>query len=235
MCVYCNYTPLIENSQMAIKLFEPQSDEWLSARQNYVTGTEAAALLGLDKYKTWRKLKSSKLKHSSVADNQYMRAGRLLEPGVILALNEMGIPAEAAHPNKVVFAYNDEYRLSASMDGKAVTEDGFYIVECKTTQPTKFDAWEDEVPINYFIQVQTQLLLANTKSAVLACLSVEFPFPLVVWEITADPNIQEFLIDASKRFWDIVNTEDKFVVNEEHKKYVVDNYHKFCEYVGRQY
>jgi putative phage-type endonuclease len=215
---------------MPIKTFIPRSNEWLEARQSYVTGTEVAALLGLDKYKSWKKIKANKLEYSSVMDNDYMRAGRILEPGVLIALNEAGIDARPAHDTQTVFAYDENYRLSASLDGKGrCPNNGFYIVECKTTQPTKFDAWYEGVPLNYFLQVQVQLLLSDVDIAVLACMSTNFPFPLVAWEVVKDETTCNYLIDASKRFWTAVESGEDFIVDKVAKEYVKETYLTFCK------
>lgn len=219
----------MEIRQMGVKYFEPGSIEWLAARKNYVTGTEVAGLLGICKYNSFNKIKKGKLENIEVFDNVYMRAGRILEPAVIEACKEVGIPAEPAHIDKTVFAYNDEYRLSSSLDGKANTEEGFYIVECKTTQPHKFVEWSSQPPINYYAQVQAQMLMTGVENAMLAGLSVEFPFPLIVWEIRKDERTQNAIIDAAKRFWKAVEKGGSYEVNKSVRADIKADYLKYCD------
>lgn len=216
---------------MGIKYFEPGSIEWLAARKNYVTGTEVAGLLGLCPYKSFNQIKKGKLENEKIFDNVYMRAGRILEPAVIMACNEAGIPAEAAHQDKTVFAYSDEYRVSSSLDGKANTDQGFYIVECKTTQPHKFPDWETAPPINYYVQVQAQMLMTEVPQAFLAGMSVEFPFPLIVWEIVKDERTQKAIINAAKKFWDSIENGKAYTVNKSLAADIKADYLKYCELI----
>lgn len=219
---------------MAIKYFTPQSSDWLKARQQYVTGTEVAGILGLDKYKSWKKIKQDKYVAAKPFDNQYMRAGRILEPGVLIALKEIGIPAEPAHATKVVFAYDDDLHLAASMDGKAKTDDGiFYVVECKTTSEEKFNAWFDNVPLNYFLQVQTQMMVSKAEHAIIACLCTQFPFPLVVYEIKPAKDIQDMIAEATKRFWAAVLSDGDYEYNQDYKLYIKENFQKYCELLSK--
>ncbi len=216
---------------MPVKYFDPGSIEWLAARKGYVTGTEVAALLGLCPYGSFAKIKKGKLENIQVFDNAYMRAGRILEPAVLAACQEAGIPAEAAHATQTVFAYNDEYRLSSSLDGKANTEQGFYIVECKTTQPHKFPEWETNPPINYYAQVQAQMLMTGVEQAFLAGMSVEFPFPLIVWEVRKDERTQKAIIKAAAKFWDALENNKTFAVDKASRDDIKADYLKYCELI----
>lgn len=200
-----------------IRTFKAGSVEWLDARTHYVTGTEMQALFGLDKYKSPAKVLKDKITPPVKVDNQYMRAGRLLEPGVFIALTEIGIPTRAAMMDHVVMHTDEVARISASLDGIATIKGKEYIVEAKTTGASKFEAWDTAPPIGYLVQVQTQLLCTNNETAILACLQSEMPFPLTVWKVSRNTEIGNLIVETATRFWQNYKDECRFVVNKQHK------------------
>ena len=206
-----------------IRTFKAGSIEWLDARTHYVTGTEMSCLFGLDSYKSAAKVLKDKITPPTKIDNQYMRAGRLLEPGVFIALTEIGIPTKAAMMDHVVMHTNEEARISASLDGIATIKGKDYIVEAKTTGESKFEAWEDNPPIGYLVQVQTQLECTNTDTAILACLQSAMPFPLTVWKVSRNKEIGNLIVETAARFWQNYKDECRFVVNKRDKLFIEEN------------
>jgi len=215
---------------MALFYFTPQSDAWFQARNKYITGTQISSIFGLNPAQSWKKVMRDKIIPPVKIDNKYMRAGRLLEPSVILALNELGIAAKAAHTSKVVFMTDEEARISATMDAKLKTKQGFYIVECKTTKIEKFEEWKTQVPIYYSLQVQAQLLVANVDKALIACLGGLHPdYPIIVYEIRADKIIQNMMKEECQRLWKAFEEDmenPKFEINKDYKDYIKYNINK---------
>lgn len=214
-----------------IKLFTPQSQEWLDARTQYITGTEIASVFGLDAWKSWKKMLKDKLLPPEKIDNPAMRAGRLLEPSVFVALNEVGIPAVPAHQTKVVMAIDEESMISASMDGKMSTKEGFYIIECKSTKMDKFNDWYERVPLKYSLQVQTQMLVSGVDKALIACLGGLYPdLPLIVYEVRPDFKLHDIMRSECKRIWEAFKLDynnPKFTVDKNHKEYILKNIDSF--------
>lgn len=199
---------------MIKKLFKSGSVEWLHARCQYVTGTDVSSLLGFNKYKSAAKVLKEKIEPPVKIDNAYMRAGRILEPGVLIAVSEIGILTKpAAQDGYVAMCIDEESRLSASLDGIAVIKGKEYILEAKTTSTDKFEAWETAPPINYLLQVQTQLIVTGTTTAVLACLESNFPFKLIIYKVDSNEKVQELIKSESVRFWKYYAENRKFVVN----------------------
>lgn len=191
-----------------VKLFEPQSIEWLETRKKYVTATEASSILGLDKYQTASKVYRGKIEEVQVIDNIFMRAGRFLEPAIIADLNNYGIPAAPAHPTATVMVIDKKTGLSSSLDGIAEWNNTKYIVECKTTSGTdkdegrsKFEVWNDKIPMKYYVQVQVQMGVTGVHQALLVCVEAVIPFPIIGWEITFDKELYESLGKEVERFW----------------------------------
>lgn len=204
-----------------IHRFKNGSSEWLDLRTKYVTGTEVASLFGFNPNLSSARVLKDKISPPVRIDNQWMRAGRLLEPAVFIALNEIGIPAVAAAPTgEVVFITHDESRIGASMDGKLNSDQGFFIVEAKTTKRDKFVTWVENPPLNYVLQVQTQMLVAGVEQSLLACLCYELPFPLIVYQIKANKDIQQLITHNVTRFWDCYKEDIKFEVNKDDKEQV---------------
>lgn len=222
--------------QMTIKYFTPQSIEWLEARKKYVTATEVGALLGLDPYKSANKVYKGKLEEVQVIDNIYMRAGRFLEPAIIADLPNYGIPAEPAHKDKLVMVINEEIRLSATLDGKALWEGKKYIVECKTTsgmtkdkESSKFSTWYTQIPLYYYTQIQTQMMLSKLDQSLLVCVEAAIPFPIVGWEILADKKLHSHIETEVTRFWNFFDKGGKsFTVNKSITKYIGDTWENFA-------
>lgn len=190
--------------------FTPGSDEWLQARQKYLTATELSVILGMNKYGSIREIQDGKRGEvKRLDDNLYLRAGRLLEPSVFLALSEAGIACKPADPDKVVMAVDDKVRLSCSLDGKAVhpLTGESVIMEAKTTGKAKFTEWYRKPPINYLVQVHAQLMLMGRNVGLLTCMSTEFPFHIIVYEIRTTKEVGDIFKEAAVEFWEAFNTE----------------------------
>src|SRR5690606_39097283 len=97
--------------------FKQGSKDWLNARSKVITGTEISTLFGLNKHLSVPKLLKQKYENIKLEDNEFLRAGRILEPGIIIALNEIGIKAKSAAPTgKVKFIIHTSGLLGSSLD-----------------------------------------------------------------------------------------------------------------------
>lgn len=200
--------------------FQPKSAEWLSKRRENVTATEVCSLFGMDKYKSSNQLLKDKLEPKKLEDNIYMKKGRLLEPSVFIHLQEIGLPAKPADYEQVVMLIDEEHRLAASLDGKMKTDEGNFLVECKSTKGSLFPNWSDRPPVKYLMQVQTQLAVANVQEAILACMNADNILQLIVYKVSSNPEIQEMIRKESKRFWDCHEKNELFVYNPEYREFI---------------
>lgn len=221
---------MTKKRKINIQYFEPQSLDWLNARKANITGTEVSTLFGLNKYSNPTKLLQSKIENiSEIVDNIYLRAGRFLEPAVISDLRNYGIPAQPVHEHMVAFVKHEDFPISVSLDGKAMYNGKFYVVECKTcsgankaTGLSKFDEWKTSPPVQYYIQVQVQLMCTGVNQAFLACAEAVMPFPILAWEIVADPKLHALIGEEVTRFYDCYRDKKRFYVNKEHAQYITD-------------
>jgi putative phage-type endonuclease len=172
-------------------------DDWLKARSTGIGGSDVAAILGLSKWKT--PLTVYMEKRGELApqpDNDAMRWGRYLEPVVRQAYaDETG--REVRLPEQLVRHPRHDFMI-ANVDG--FTEDR-RIFEAKTARTA--DGWgepgSDQVPQPYLLQVQHYMEVTGFDVADVAVLIGGSDFRL--YEVPADHELQEMLVDAEAEFW----------------------------------
>lgn len=203
-------------------IYKSLSAEWREARGKVITGTEVSSLFGLNPYKSVPSLVRSKLGDpDEVLDNPAMMQGRRLEPGVIIAVDEAGYNAEPAAPwGHVCFLINKCGLLGCSLDGVGTIKKEKIIVEAKTTRAANFDKWceTNMPPLYYIMQTHVEMLCADTKLGLLAAAPARIPFvELAIWGTVRNKKIDKLLVDTTKRFWDNLNSETKFVIDQKDK------------------
>ena len=175
-------------------------EDWLKARTTGIGGSDVAAILGLSKWKT--PLQVYQEKRGELApqdDNDAMRWGRYLEPVVRQAYadetgREVRVPTDMVrHP---LYAH-----MLANLDG--FTDDR-RVFEAKTARTG--EGWgepgSDEIPHPYLLQVQHYMEVTGFEVADVAVLIGGSDFRL--YEVPADRELQEMLIDAEAEFWERV-------------------------------
>jgi hypothetical protein len=124
-----------------------------------------------------------------------MRAGRILEPGVAVALSE-------SRPDwKLVKATSyhrlPDLRIGGTPDYYGPGDDA--LVEVTTISPSE---WRGCPPAYKIIQLYTQLLVTGRRHGWVAVLLREFPeLPLHVFEAPPDPTIEKAILDAAAAWW----------------------------------
>lgn len=172
-------------------------EQWLKDRMAGIGGSDAAAVLGLSKYKTPLQVYQEKRGElGEIPDNEPMLWGRVLEPvirqqyaertGQVVRLPE-GIIRSERHPF-----------MLATVDG--ITDSG-RLVEIKTARTAQEwgEPGTDEVPQAYLIQVQHYLTVTALPVADVAVLIGGSDFRL--YHIEADPELQGLIIEGEAEFW----------------------------------
>lgn len=189
---------------MQIFKFKARSKEWLALRKKVITATEIAGLVGLHPYKSFNSLKTKETSTGEVADNKYMRAGRILEQGCIVSAAEAGFDVEsAAAEGYTTFVLDDSKTIGASLDGYIWDEKlGRCIAECKTiNKPEKFFAWLDgDLPTEYLIQLHTQLGCTHTEFGYLIGMLTSIPYSTVIYRVRFNQRIFNILKEQVKLF-----------------------------------
>lgn len=201
---------------MKHKIIKKESD-WLSLRHKFVTASESASLLGLNKYSSAMSMWSEKQNRTFVG-NSYTKIGQALESLVVTATNEvLGREFklyEEAYKGKVFF-YDDSIRLGATPDAF----DRMGLLECKTTNPFTFLRYAGAPPTNYIMQIQTQMYCTEIDNAHLAILSTDlsqtmapFKWPMVVYEVQRNEELLKLLKMELTRFWDCIDAKKQYRV-----------------------
>lgn len=179
-------------------------EQWLKERRLGIGGSDAAAVLGLSKWKTPYDVYADKLGLADpIPDNEAMLWGRLQEPLIRQQYADrtgraVTVPnAPLVHP---VHAF-----MRANLDGAT---DDKRVFEAKTARTAQDwgEPGTDEVPQPYLLQVQHYMAVAGFVVADVAVLIGGSDFR--IYEVPADPELQEMMIEAEAAFWDRVQRRD---------------------------
>lgn len=178
-------------------------EDWLQHRTKGIGSSEVATIVGLNPYETPYQLWRRKVGiDAPIDDNQYMRAGRLLEDAVSRFFEE--------ETNKKIIASSkgDWLIQSISKPHRIVSPDRLYwagdkrnnankgILECKTTQK---QIEKDKLPKHWFCQLQYQLGVSGLQQGAIAWLTQGKDFGYS--ELNFVPDFYEWLVEQVDRFW----------------------------------
>ena len=165
-------------------------EDWLKARTTGIGGSDVAAILGLSKWKTPLQVYQEKRGEiAPQADNDAMRWGRYLEPVVRQAYaDETG--REVRVLDELVRHPLYEHMI-ANLDGFVLPTDG----------PRRVfgEPGSDQIPQPYLLQVQHYMAVTGFVVADVAVLIGGSDFRL--YEVPADAELQQMLVDAEAEFW----------------------------------
>jgi putative phage-type endonuclease len=172
-------------------------ESWLLERRKGIGGSDAAAVLGLSKWKTPLQVYLEKRGELvSTPDNESMLWGRALEPVIRQQYAErtgrvVRVPESIITHQKYAF-------MIANLDG--VTDD-LRVVEVKTARSGQDwgEPGSDEVPQSYLLQVQHYMAVTGLKVADIAVLIGGSDFR--IYEVLADQELQDMLIAGEAEFW----------------------------------
>jgi putative phage-type endonuclease len=175
--------------------------EQLAARKNGIGGSDAAAACGQDPWKTPTELWVDKTDPDySTPENAAMRFGTLTEP-VVRQLYADATGRTVVTPTEMVRCAIPW--MFAHLDGIA---NGTRNVQCKTSR-TNIGWGEpgtDEIPAHYLFQVQHEMLVGRLEVTDIPVLFGNFEF--AVYEVPADREFQDLLIEREREFWRLVET-----------------------------
>ena len=170
------------------------SPEWYSRRKKGIGGSDSAAVLGVSKWKTPYQVWEDKTGRSEPTEpNQAMRAGTYLEKSIReMYSNETG---------KMVydpgFSIDKEFPfIVGDVDG--LCDDR--ILEIKNCR----NEWE-EIPIEYFFQVQHYMRLFDMPLADIAVLFHGQEFR--IFTVERDESLWDTILPVYQEFWKCVETD----------------------------
>lgn len=149
-------------------------EAWLEARKNFIGGSDASAVLGMNPYKTNQELWEEKVGMAvpeDISDKPYVKYGHEAEP-LLRELFKLDFPEYSVGYEDNNLWLNDQFPWAhASLDGWLMDQNGRQgILEIKTTnilQSMQKEKWKDRIPDNYFIQILHYLMVTGFDFAVL--------------------------------------------------------------------
>jgi len=173
----------------------------LVQRKQGIGSSDAAALVGLDPWKSPLDVWLDKTGQAENVANIPMRMGNALEPLVAELYSEKFSGIELSLSDTCF--HSDSDWMLATPD-RLVLENGtpVKIVECKTAAGWRLDGWgdegTDEIPDAYLCQVQWQMLVTGIPLCDVAAL---IGSRLRVYTIAMDVDLCVSLADAARVFW----------------------------------
>ncbi len=172
-------------------------EDWIKERMKGVGGSDAAAILGMNKWSTPLQVymeKIGEIEHPPAGEAAYW--GTKLED-VVAKEFEKRTGKKIRNVNAILIHPEHDF-LIANIDRKIVGENA--ILECKTTSAYNKDKWEgDEIPQEYIIQVMHYLNVTGYDKAYFAVLIGGQRF---MWkEIERDEELIELIQKKEIEFW----------------------------------
>lgn len=168
-------------------------------RKTFIGGSDAAAILGLSRWKTplqvWAE-KTGQITPEDISGKLNVKLGIRLEDAVAdLFCEATGFKVRRV--NETLFSDEHEF-LAANIDRRVVGDDS--ILECKTTSAFNAKAWEgEEIPQEYIIQCLHYLAVTGMSKAYIAVLIGNQDFK---WKIIErDEKTISAIIDQEVKFW----------------------------------
>lgn len=178
-----------------------EKSEWLKARKQGITGSDAGAICGLNPFRSAFSVYQDKVSDSiEEFDNEAMRQGRDLEEYVAQRFEEAtGLKVRRAN---AIYQNEGHPIMLADFDRLVVglPEGKRAGLECKTVSPYSADKWaEGQIPIHYQMQVQHYLAVSGFDCWYVASLILGREF--IIRKIERDEGLIQNLITIEERFW----------------------------------
>lgn len=193
-----------------VKTTELSRADWLEVRRTGIGGSDAAAAVGLNPFKSQLELwleKTSRDADLPKPDPNDTREpvywGVLLE-GIVAAAYTQQTGHRVRKVNAVLRHPIIPFML-ANLDREVVGVPGVQILECKTAGEFGARHWQDGVPEYVQLQVQHQLAVTGKRAADVAVLLCGQQ--LAVYRIERDDELIARLIQLEAEFWRYVETD----------------------------
>ena len=180
------------------KTLDMPREQWLELRRRGIGGSDAAAIVGLDRYRSPFDVYADKLGlRPEIPDNEAMRQGRDLEQYV--AERFMEATGKKVRRRNAMLQHPEYPFMIADIDRWVVGENAG--LECKTTSVlnrAKFS--QGEFPPNYYVQCVHYMAVTGAERWYMAVLVLNKGFH--VFTIERDEAEINALIEAEKHFWE---------------------------------
>ena len=168
-------------------------------RKTFIGGSDAAAVLGLSRYKTplqvWAE-KTGQIQPDDISEKINVKAGIYLEEFIAQLFTEKsGMKVRRANET---FFHDEHAFLAVNLDRRIVGTDFF--LECKSTEVYNAKQWDgEEIPQEHIIQCLHGLAVTGMKKCYIAVLIGKNDFK---WkEIQRDEKTIAAIIQQEVKFW----------------------------------
>lgn len=183
--------------KVLVRTTDMDHSEWLKWRKKGIGGSDAAAIAGLNPWKSPIAVYLDKIGETEpIEDNERMRIGRDLEDYVAKRFVEA--TGMKVRRRNAILQHSEYPFMLANVDRLIVgKKEG---LECKVTNSYAKKEWEDEIPIYYEIQCHHYMAVTGYKAWWIACLIGNERF--VYKRIERDEEVIKNLIKIERDFWE---------------------------------
>jgi len=173
-------------------------EQWLELRKKGIGGSDSAAIVGLDRYRSAFDVYAEKIGlKPEQPDNEAMRQGRDLEQYV--AERFMEATGKKVRRKNAMLQHPEHHWMLANIDRWVIGENAG--LECKTTSVlNRANFAQGEYPPNYYVQCVHYMAVTGAERWYLAVLVLNKAFH--VFTIERDEAEINALIEAEKHFWE---------------------------------
>lgn len=193
-----------------VKTTELSRADWLEVRRTGIGGSDAAAAVGLNPFKSQTELwlektgRDAELPKPDPNDtSEPVFWGSMLEP-IVAAAYTLKTGRRVRKVNAVLRHPEVPFML-ANLDREVIGVPDVHILECKTAGEFGVRHWQDGVPEYVQLQVQHQLAVTGKRAADVAVLLCGQQ--LAVYRIERDDELIARLIQLEAEFWWYVETD----------------------------
>lgn len=173
--------------------------KWLKSRQQGIGGSDAGAILGVNKWRTPFQVYMDKTQEINEPNEQSEAAywGTELEDMVAREFSKR-TGKKVRRRNAILQSVEYPF-MTANLDREIVGEKAF--LECKTVNAFGAKDWEsEEIPASYLVQVMHYLAVTGYEKAYIAVLIGGQKF--VYKEVARDEELIKMIIQSEKDFWE---------------------------------
>lgn len=173
-------------------------EAWLRIRKNYLTGSDAGAVCGMNPYRSAMQVYLDKTNPEiEVTDNESMRLGRDLEDYV--ARRFMEATGKKVRKSNAMYVNDQHPFMMANIDRLVMGERAG--LECKTASPYQADRWKDgKIPEWYYLQCQHYMKVLEMDGWYLAVLIYGKGFQYTY--LPRDEELLNHLVAVERDFWE---------------------------------
>ena len=182
--------------------------DWLRWRRADLTASVIGAPLDIHPYLSRQQLfdrmrDTSDAGTSTVPDSSAMRRGRVMEPGVAVAVSE-----DRPHwtlTRATTYHRLPDHRLGCTPDywieSSDPAEPGRGILEIKTCSPQRWEEWRATPPLAYVLQTLVQLMVCDCAWGYIATMVTSQSLPVYYTAVRRHPAAEQRILAAAAAWW----------------------------------